>query len=143
MSTQLPTSHLGIYTMRGTNRVRLQVREYFKLLLLLPLFSCSGSANSQERPSIPIYEFACRHEAVLAAIAIEPHCGPLPVIHFGITTDGTPHTEAYCEGLGYVRIIGTRIIGVYPTPGVEMTVTHVYEVNEYLQYFFGWTTEEP
>ena len=90
-----------------------------------------------------MYAFYCRHEAILCAIAIEPHCGPLPEIHFGITEDGvTPHAEAYCDGLGYVRLIGTRTVGVYPTPGVPMRVTKIYSVNEFLFYVFGWTLEK-
>jgi hypothetical protein len=109
------------------------------ILLLLLLTACGGSANG-DGPSVPIYPFYCRHEAVLAAIAIEPHCPSEPLIHFGLTDQG-PHAEAFCEELGYIRIVGTRALGVYPAPGLEMTVTHVYTVNEYLEYFFGWVVE--
>lgn len=105
------------------------------------MLGCSGSAGGQERPSIPIYAFDCKHEAILSAIAVEPYCGPLPVIHTGTTADGQGHAEAYCEGLGYVRIIGTRAIGVYPSPGVEMEVTRVFTVSEYMEYVFGWAVE--
>ena len=110
------------------------------LALLLILTACGSSASGQSGPTVPIYEFYCRHECVLAAIAIEPFCESEPVIHFGLTDQG-PHTEAYCPELGYIRIVGTRALGVYPAPGLPMTVTHVYRVSEYLEYFFGWTTE--
>jgi hypothetical protein len=108
-----------------------------KLLALLLLLTACGSSASGDGPSVPIYPFYCRHEAILAAIAIEPYCASEPVIHWGETDEG-PHAEAYCEGLGYVRIVGTRALGVYPAPGLEMEVTRVYTVNEYLEYFFGW-----
>ena len=108
-----------------------------KLLIMLLLLVGCGSASGNG-VSVPIYPYYCRHEAVLAAIAIEPYCESEPVIHFGMTDQG-PHTEAYCEELGYVRIIGTRAVGVYPTPGLPMKVTRVFMVPEYLEYFFGWT----
>lgn len=83
-----------------------------------------------------MYGFDCRHEAVLCAIAIEPYCADLPVIH-----TGSGNAEAYCEGLGYVRIVGTRAVGVYPAPGVEMEVERIFSVGEYMEYVFGWTME--
>jgi hypothetical protein len=108
--------------------------------LLLFLTACGGSASG-DGPSVPIYPFYCRHEAILAAIAIEPYCASEPVIHWG-ETDEAPHAEAYCEELGYVRIIGTRALGVYPAPGRAMKITHVYRVSEYLAYVFRWTIPE-
>lgn len=110
------------------------------MICLCVLASCGSSAGGQKRPSIPIYEFFCRHEAVLSALAIEPHCGPEPVIAVGYVEQlGQMHAEAFCEDQGWVRIVGTRVVGVYPAPAYPMVNMKTYSLSEYLFYFFGWS----
>jgi hypothetical protein len=106
------------------------------------LASCGSSAGGQERPSIPIYEFFCRHDAVLSALAIEPYCGPEPVIVVGYVEQlDTTHAEAFCEDHGWIRIVGTRVVGVYSTPAYPMVKIKTYTLSEYLFYFFGWAVK--